>query len=111
MTSPVAKDFRQFSEGVVRDFLQTIMVVDDLAFFEKQESVIRATEVQSPGPPRFIGGQDLAEETVSPASADETLSPEHILEDDERNEASTDKAHELDAKKLTGDFAIKGIVC
>lgn len=113
MTSPAANDFRQFSEGIARDFLQTIMVVDDRAFFEKQESIIIPTEVQSPGPPRFIEGQELTEEPVNDSTPkDATPSPDHISEDDEGiDEASSDKAHELDAKKLIGDFAIKGIVC
>ena len=113
MASPAATDFRQHSEEIARNFLQTIMVVDDRAFFEREESAAIPTEVQRPGPPRFTEVQELIDESVSPSREEsENTRPEDVAIDDKGSDkASVDKAHELDAKKLIGDFAVKGIVC
>src|SRR6266516_2544502 len=108
MASPAATDFRQHSEEIARNFLQTIMVVDDRAFFEREESAAIPTEVQRPGPPRFTELQELTDELVSPSREE----PEYRSRGRRRSDkASVDTAHELDAKKLIGEFAVKGIVC
>jgi hypothetical protein len=115
MTSLLGKDFRQHSETIARNFLQTIMVVDDLAYFEERESIAKHTELLLPGSPRFTDGV-VAEEEAEALLAVETESdslqrkgnpdPENV-----ERELSEDKAHKLNAKKLIGDFAEKGMVC
>jgi len=119
MSSPSVKDFRQHSEDIARKFLQTIMVVDDRAYFEEKESPALPTEVITPGPPRFTeGGESAKEVTPQPAEDSSYTSPEETQEETEHIEKETlvdkaqvDKAHELNAKKLIENFAKKGMVC
>src|SRR6266446_5873683 len=112
MPSP-ASAFRQHSEGIVRDFLQTIMVVDDRAYFEEKESKAIPTDVMAPGPPRFDAEARLAEEpTPSDENSGDTTSDEtEFGKEPVEKESLVDKAHELNAKKLIEDFAAKGMVC
>src|SRR5438874_2617668 len=102
MPSPTLTDFRRHSEKIVRKFLQTIMVVDDRAFFEEKEAAAISTEVITPGPPHFTETEENVEEaSTQPTEVSDSVSEraetegEHIEE-----EASVDKAHELNAKKL-----------
>ncbi|MDX6576418.1 MAG: hypothetical protein QOE96_2371 [Blastocatellia bacterium] len=113
MASPAATNFRQHSEEIARKFLQTIMVVDDRAFFEEKESATIPTTVRRPGPPRFNEGQELTGDVVIASTQEgDNIRPKATAVDNKGSEkASVDKAHELNAKKLIGDFAVKGIVC
>jgi hypothetical protein len=113
MPSAGAKDFRQYSEGIVREFLQTIMVVDDRAYFEEKESMVIPTQVAVPGAQRFtIAVRSSKNPAESSAKSEYALQDETDTnsEPDEK-ESLVDKAHELNAKRLIEDFAVKGIAC
>src|SRR2546421_7955427 len=100
MASPAAKGFQEFSEGVVADFLQTIMVVDDQAFFPDKPEEFK--QLKTPGAP-----------AIRKTSRSRKTPMESQRAGNEFSDApsSRDKAHELNAKKLIEDFAVKGIVC
>jgi hypothetical protein len=117
MSSVSGKLFRQYSEEIVRNFLQTVVVVDDRAYFQKTESSTRPTTLKgSPARPRFtgassdpekitIGEQGKVSDSFSPTEApviDEAETPE---------ETSIDLAHELNAKSLIESFAERGMLC
>lgn len=113
MASPSLEDFKQHSERIVRKFLQTIMVVDDRAYFEDKESTAIPTEVITPGPPRF-NALELDEETDVKSveeSNDVPLNEDTSDEETAEKEPSLDKAHELNAKSLIENFAQRGMVC
>jgi hypothetical protein len=115
MTSPLGKDFREHSQVIASEFLQTIMVVDDLAYFEEGDPTAKHTELLLPGSPRFTDGV-MAEEEAESLLTEETAhdSPQSEIGSNlnvTEQELSEDKAHKLNAKKLIGDFAVKGMVC
>jgi hypothetical protein len=112
LPSPSEKDFRQYSEEIVRDFLQTIMVVDDRAYFEEKESTAVPTEVTAPGPPSFTGGPLARDATQSAVDRNAAFPDEtKVISEPVEKKSLVDKAHELNAKKLIEDFAIKGMLC
>jgi hypothetical protein len=119
MTSPSGIDFTQHSENVVRQFLQTIVVVDDRAYFERTETSTKPTVLKaSPGRPSFTGkpqesarGSEVltAEDSAEASSGDKTRP---VVEDaSTAEETSEDVAHELNAKYLIESFAERGVVC
>jgi hypothetical protein len=115
MTSPLGKDFRQHSEEIARKFLQTIMVVDDRAYFEPRESPVKHTKLITPGFPPLTGRsiEDLDEETTFLDESEGDASSEEGVADagDAGLGPEDDKAHQLNAKKLIEDFAERGVVC
>jgi Response receiver domain len=119
MTSPI-HEFRQHSEDVVGKFLQTIVVVDDRAFFQRTESSTKPTTLKaSPVRPRFTGApqavaehRDETTDVVGPAKDSSGAEVGSLVEDaTTAEETSEDLAHELNAKYLIESFAGRGIVC
>ena len=120
MTSPSGTDFKQHSENVARRFLQTIVVVDDRAYFQPSELLLKPTEpLKSPSRPRFTGAPELAPEREEEFDiGDETeeessreMAAPVIERADTAEETSEDLAHVLDAKYLIESFAERGMVC
>jgi hypothetical protein len=120
MTSPSEIDFRQHSESIVRRFLQTIVVVDDRAFFHPEESLGPTEPVISPIRPRFTGTpESLPAQQEEPAVTEAEITGDSSLEVKEPSidqaetpkETSKDRAHVLDAKYLIESFAERGMVC
>jgi hypothetical protein len=114
MSSPPA-DFREYSQNVVRNFLQSIVVVDDRAYFEKTESSVRPTVLATPARPSFTGAARAKAEGGSERAA--TTSQGSLETEPEIEEAKTaeetseDRAHEMNAKQLIDSFADRGIAC
>ena len=103
MTSPIT-DFKEYSAAIASKFLQTIVVVDDLAYFrEEKEAVPINTEIVVPGPPKLVRGNHNADDMSSNVL--------NATEDEPTKEKIVDVAHKLDAKRLIEDFATKGMVC
>jgi hypothetical protein len=120
MTSPSEIDFRQHSESIVRRFLQTIVVVDDRAFFHPGESLGPTQPVISPTRPRFTGTpESLAAQQEEPTVTEAEITEDSSLEVKDPSidqaetpkETSKDRAHVLDAKYLIESFAERGMVC
>jgi hypothetical protein len=119
MTSPSGTDFRLHSEAIARSFLQTIVVVDDRAYFEWSETSSTPTgSVKSPARPRFVGAQaensEDEEVAVTNEVADDSSNKiaEPVIEQARtKEETSKDRAHELDAKYLIESFAERGMNC
>ncbi|MEN3326714.1 MAG: hypothetical protein V7638_1521 [Acidobacteriota bacterium] len=106
MSSPTVTDFTEYSKQITEEFLQTIMVVDDRAFFTEKESSAINTEVISPGAPSFSArGVEGVEKSVDQEFTETNKS------DNEVAQSSVDAAHGLNAKKLIEDFAARKIVC
>lgn len=100
MASPGLQSFRQFAEELVSNFLQTIMVVDDEAFFPTDEPQ-EIKQLTTPGAPNLRRPAN-----VTARAEDEA----NIAVISSRSDA-LDKTHELNAKKLIEDFAVNGMVC
>lgn len=120
MTSPSGTDFRQHSENVARRFLQTIVVVDDRAYFEWTESSSKPTILtESPTRPRFTGTSGMDTETEVESETEDQAPRDSSIEIAEPaierastpEETSEDRAHELDAKYLIESFAERGMAC
>jgi response regulator receiver domain-containing protein len=118
MASPPVADFREHSQNIVRNFLQTIVVVDDRAYFEKTESSVRPTVLESPARPSFTETKkdtSLADPDAAQPVATMEISPEKVEPEIEQaktaEETSEDRAHELNAKQLIDSFADRGIAC
>lgn len=109
MSSPVAKDFRGVSKQIVGEFLQTIMVVDDLAYFEEKDASPIPTEITAPGSPRFTAANSDQVTHQSTEIVNQTL--ESSTDQPAEKKYVVDQAHKLNAKKLIDDFAAKGMVC
>src|SRR5688572_22861846 len=109
MSSPAAKTFREYSEEIVSGFLQTIMVVDDLAYFEEADPIPAPKVVIAPGAPSFR--EKESPERHAEQSPNDQQHSTVINGDLPETEVVTDKAHKLNAKKLIDDFASKGMVC
>jgi hypothetical protein len=115
MTSQSEIDFKQHSENIARRFLQTIVVVDDRAYFERTESAIKPTSLEeTPLRPRFTRTPEpLSEEKgvdLEQDSSQEATEPA-IKQAETPEETSEDRAHELNAKYLIESFAERGMVC
>lgn len=108
MASPTQTDFRHYSEDIVRRFLQTIMVVDDQAFFERPDLPPIPSKIVVPGPPAnaFVKDKSATNDPEVISTSDPTTDEKRIEKD-----SLADEAHELDAKRLIGQFALEGIVC
>jgi len=117
MSSPPA-DFREYSQSIVRNFLQSIVVVDDRAYFEKTESSARPTILESPARPSFTGtarttaeAEVVAERAPSASQSPLEKTEPEIEEAQTAEETSEDRAHEMNAKQLIDSFADRGIAC
>jgi Response receiver domain len=90
--------FEQFSNGIAARYLQTVVVLDDEAYFQERERELLTSdkdtqaisELQEPDP-------HLTAETKSVNSADDVRAPS--------------VSHQLDAKILIDSFALEGLVC
>src|SRR5215218_8877583 len=115
MSSPQTEDFRAYSKEIASNFLQTVVVVDVLAYFERCAEEL-PSELVPPTPPSFRSGQKEevsgADENNVPDSTDvgDSLVEERIAGDTESADV-TNEAHELDAKGLINSFAAQGILC
>lgn len=113
MSSPSVMEFRRHSEEIVSRFLQTIVIVDDRAYFDERESPATPTEVVTPGAPSFIEATHYQEGSPRPEgelkqATDENAPP---VMGSSITEPLKDKEHELNAKKIIDDFAMKSMVC
>lgn len=81
-------EFMEYSKEVITDFLQTVVIVDDEAFFVKKEKVTKeeAEDLQN----KFKG---------------------RISKENSKTRRNPDEKHELDAKKLSDKFAEVGLLC
>lgn len=119
MSSPSGADFRQHSENVASKFLQTVVVVDDRAYFTRSESSRKPTTLKkSPVRPRFTGAPvEAASKSKDNTDNESTegflgVGTDPVIEDaTTAEETSEDIAHELNAKYLIESFAEKGMVC
>lgn len=112
-SSPSVMEFRRHSEEIVGRFLQTVVIVDDRAYFDEKESSATPTEVVTPGAPSFI--EATPQQETSPHSDAELnhsaveKAPSNV--EPSMKEPRKDKEHELNAKKIIDDFAMKSMVC
>ena len=81
-------EFMEYSKGVITDFLQTIVIVDDEAFLDEKCQTTPNTEL-----PATIGRGITG-----------TKTEQIIIEED-------DDLHQLNAKKLSDKFAEQGLLC
>lgn len=116
-SSPVA-DFREYSQNIVRNFLQTIVVVDDRAYFDRTESSARPTVLESPVRPSFTGTtkatpqvEPVAERAMAAPEVTHEKAQAEIEEATTAEDTSEDRAHEMNAKQLIDSFADRGIAC
>jgi hypothetical protein len=125
MTPPSEIDFRQYSETIARNFLQTVVVVDDRAYYGLEESSRPTEPIKSPARPRFTESEEIPEAQEEGSQEEESAAANHEVEDDlsreitqplidqarTPKETSEDRAHILNAKYLTESFAERGMVC
>lgn len=107
-----SSSFAQISERCVRDFLHTIVVVDDRAFQARKQRPVTLTPPGLPAPDgRSQGADELGAEGVD--SAAELVRPEDASpEKESREEGSADDGdYDLDAEELIRVFASAGMVC
>ena len=107
-----SSSFAQISERCVRDFLHTIVVVDDRAFQARKQMPVTLTPPGLPAPDgRSQGADELGAEGVD--SAAELVRPEDASpEKESREEGSADDGdYDLDAEELIRVFASAGMVC
>jgi len=90
LTAGMAQTFTQFSRGVVANFLQTVVVLDDGAYIDPTEPIGEVLEPDD--------SQSIAEETEAEAMTATPLP-----------ERSSPNA--LDAQALITSFAERGLVC
>lgn len=114
MTSQPIEDFISFSKEIAKNFLQTVVVVDDGAYFEKCEETAPSELIPPQQTPSFrVKDREETEQDSeaedSVLAKDEPVSDQKIEESDEAE--AVDEAHELNAKELIDDFAKKGILC
>lgn len=115
MTSPQTEDFKEYSKNIARNFLQTVVVVDDGAYFEKCAEE-KPSEMVLPERPSFRVGHKEGisvedENNVSPSITMGNPEPTGSTEDQLEAADTIDEAHELNAKDLIDSFAKKGILC
>ncbi len=96
--------FKTLSGEIAQNFLQTVMVVDDQAYFVEEEefktSVPAGTEVKKIKKPKGIRvGNKVDEITLTPPLPPSESNDEKVAE------------HRLNAKVLTDSFADVGIAC
>jgi hypothetical protein len=115
MSSPHTQDFQAYSKEIARNFLQTVVVVDDLAYFEKCEEEL-PSELITPEHPSFRSGRreegfgvDENDVIVSTTTGD-TLAKDNVA-GELKSTDPIDEAHELNAKGLIDSFAAVGILC
>lgn len=111
-SSPSMMEFRRHSEEIVGRFLQTVVIVDDRAYFEERESSATPTEVVTPGAPSFIEvtpQQERFPHSDVELNDAEEKAPSNV--DSSMKELLKDKEHELNAKKIIDDFAMRSMVC
>jgi len=80
-------EFLEYSKGVITDFLQTVVVVDDEAFLDEACQTSMLTEL--------------------PATVGRGVTSKRI----EQTFVESDNLHQLNAKKLSDTFAQKGLLC
>ena len=90
-------EFFKLSKGVVERFLQSAVIVDDRADFEKDPGDILST--------RLIAPSRRSQKRTGPQSR------ETAVDDEMEPSNGNDGANRLDAKKVIDSFAQKGIVC
>lgn len=90
-------EFFKLSKGVVERFLQSAVIVDDRADFEKDPGDILLT--------RLIAPSRRSQKRTGPQSRDTAVS------DEMESSSGNGNANRLDAKKVIDSFAQKGIVC
>lgn len=93
-------DFFQKSKIVVEEFLQSVVIVDDRAFYIKTEDESLPDTVITPDPFPEIG---IADRGKKARKAPVDVEPSEFETEDD--------THNLDAKSIVDSFAKKGIVC
>lgn len=87
-------DFHTFSKDIAKDFLQTVIVVDDRAFFPSDRKPEPVAKLTRPGFDNY-----------------EESSFDDDLQGEDETEANEQKHEELNAKELIDEFALNSIVC
>jgi hypothetical protein len=89
----MSNTFHTFSKELAKDFLQTVIVVDDRAFFPSNDVTKISEPIIRPG---FGGDNEEPSETEG-------------IQDDE-TETNSQKHEDLNAKELIDEFARNSIV-
>ena len=103
MEKATTKDFFSYSRDIARDFLQSVMVLDDQAHFLEYENPL-----DDPKP--LTSPQSKRKFTASEESDKTIITPQSEAKSQSKNFAF-DPEHQLDAKKVIDKFADNGIAC
>lgn len=98
--SRTGKDFLEYSRDIARDFLQSVMVVDDQAHFTGDEKTFTEAKTLTSPRSRNFSAQSKTTKTVTSLKFEKDTA-----------DFVDDPDHQLNAKKVIDKFADNGIAC